>query len=60
MIFQMIKDVSVKNRFKDFREYASESNWEIVRWIRTVTLLRDRLDISELSALRESISFKAQ
>ena len=55
----MIKDVSVKNRFKDVREYASESNMAKVREIRTVTL-RDRLDISALPALRESISFKAQ
>ena len=37
MRFQMIKDVSVKNRFKDFREYASESNRAIVRGIRAVT-----------------------
>ena len=48
VIFQMIEDVSIKNRFKDFREYASKSDRSIVRGIGTVTFLRDRVDICAL------------
>ena len=44
----MIEDVSVKNRFKDFREYAGKSDRAIVRGIGAVTLFRDRVDICAL------------